>query len=426
MIPKIFQTLAIGPIGVIGETTMKTLEFTRDAISNSLHWSGESLEFVSSFLVFWEEGKRSMEETGQNLKKSSAETRQKIEGTIENTVALFKGTLENLKIWERTTDQLITQNRVLSSILGSSMDDKIRLTTIDMSFRDNNEDVSTENVVKRFMESGKKEIIVYVQGLFTDESLWKDRRIKLKNRKVLSRGLSEYLEKKNYFPVFLRYNHGLHISENGTKLLKLFRELHELLPDTKVHILSYSLGCLIMRSMLYQAKKANDRFLSNLGRVVHVASPDCGSYLEKLGFWAGFLMERTPITAVKIIGIVGNFRSDAIKDLSHGIIRREDWAATSPFFRHGKDYYFGELDGFDFYQSYAVFSLPDGPLLSWLGDGIVETKSLKYLSERVVNKLSNPESRVLEIHGANHFTILSSGKLFKWIDGIFEPLGNNS
>lgn len=77
------------------------------------------------------------------------------------------------------------------------------------------------------------------------------------------------------------------------------------------------------------------------------------------------------------------------------------------------------MDGEDFYQAYAVFALPNDPHLSWLGDGIVETKSLRYLSNKVTHLLPNPEKRILEVHGVNHFTLLNSGKLFKWLKSIF-------
>lgn len=423
MISKIFQTLAITPIGAIGEVTKKTLEFSRDAISNSLHWSGDSLDFLAQYLTFWEEGRLNLENTSKDLKEKSLASRNKIEEAIKGSVETFSHTIENLKHWEKVTDQMVAQNRVISSILGSTMDDKVRFTTIQMNWRLKSEDASTEELLQDFRRSGKTEITVYVPGLFTDESLWKNQRIKINERMVLSRGLSDYIEQWGTYSAYVRFNHGMHISENGRMLLELFRELQRNLPNTKINIVSYSIGCLITRSMLYQAKISEQGRIPNLGKIVHIAAPDMGSYLEKLGFWLGFLMEKTPITAVKVIGIIGNFRSDAIKDLSHGIIRKQDWAASSPFFRSGKDYYFGELDETDFYQAFAIFALPNEPHLSWLGDGIVETKSLRYLSSKLTYSLINPERRILEVHGANHFTLLNSGKLFKWLRSIFEPKG---
>lgn len=424
MIQKLFETIAIGPLGAIGEATEKTLEFTKNTISKSLNWSGDSLEVLSKNLAFWEEARLKLEETSKNLKLSSEEHRIKIESAIQDSVSLFEKGLKQVKFWEKTTDTLITENRVLSSILGSTMDGSVKLSKITMSFRNKGEDITTKQLVDDFLQSGDSEITFFIPGLFTDESLWRNKRVKIKERMVLSRGLGDFLDGRGYYPAYIRFNHGLHISENGTELLKLVHEINELLPDVKIHIVAYSIGCLITRSMLYQSKQDGEKRICNLGKVVHIASPDKGSYLEKLGFWVGILMEKAPVTAVSIIGKIGNFRSDAIKDLSHGIIRREDWAIQSPAERSGKDFYFGELDGEDFYQAYAVFSLPDKPALSWMGDGIVEVESLRYLSTKLTHQLPNPTYRIQEIQGANHFTILNSGLLFRWIDQIFPRLRN--
>ncbi|HPG30809.1 MAG TPA: hypothetical protein PLQ81_08500, partial [bacterium] len=113
----------------------------------------------------------------------------------------------------------------------------------------------------------------------------------------LSRGLSDYIEQWGSYSAYVRFNHGLHISENGRLLLELLRELRSQLPNVKLHFLSYSIGCLITRSMMFQAKESSEGSLKGLGKIVNIASPDMGSYLEKLGFWVGFLMEKTPITA---------------------------------------------------------------------------------------------------------------------------------
>ncbi|MCC5814654.1 MAG: hypothetical protein JJT78_07855 [Leptospira sp.] len=338
---------------------------------------------------------------------------------LEDSLNFFNEGMKHVKHFTKMTEETITQNRVLSSVVGATMDGKMFFTTMNMSWRINGSDVTTKELVEDFKKSNDKDIILYIQGLFTDESLWKNKRIKVKERNLLSRGVADYLEGRGYYPAYVRYNHGLHISDNGEKLLRLVRELRKELPDVKIHIIAYSLGSLITRSMFYQAKNSNEGMIENLGKIVCVASPDKGSYLEKFGFWIGFLMEKAPITAVSVIGRVGNFRSDAIKDLSHGIIRKEDWTLVSPFFRGGREYYFGELDGQDFYQAYGVFALPHDPKLSWMGDGIVEIHSLRYLSTKTIYKNENPENRILEVHGANHFTVLSSGKLFKWMDGLF-------
>lgn len=414
MIRSLFENFARVPLGVIGSATQKTLEFTRDTVANTLDWSGEGLEFLARHVSFWEEARLGLTETGKHLRESSSAHRENLESAISDTVRTFRDAFQQIHDWEKSTDQLITQNRVLSSILGSSKDGALKLSKIEMSLRLDGADISPDDFARLFRGSQAKEIILFLPGLFTDEDLWIHKRVRMHKRTVVSRGLGDFLVGRGYYPGYIRYNHGLHISENGEKLAELISKLQIALPATQIHILAYSLGCLVSRSMFYHSKQVLQKPLK-LGKIIHIASPDRGSYLEKLGFWVAFLLEKAPVSALRIIGKIGNYRSDAIKDLSHGIIRKQDWEKASDFFQKEKEYYYGELDGEDFYQAYSYLSLPHRMELSWLGDGIVEMDSLRYLTERVSRTLPEPETRVLEVPGANHFTILNSGKLFRWL-----------
>jgi hypothetical protein len=164
----------------------------------------------------------------------------------------------------------------------------------------------------------------------------------------------------------------------------------------------------------------NKPWIDRFGKVISVASPNKGSYLEKLGFWLGFLLERSPNLALKVIGLIGNLRSDAIKDLSFGLIRKEErgWLATiSGYFQ---ETYFGELDHLDVYQAYALLDGIHNPLQNFLGDGIVEKQSLTYLTDKVYAKRDRQELRTKELIKENHFSILSSRKLVHWIKEVLD------
>ena len=154
--------------------------------------------------------------------------------------------------------------------------------------------------------------------------------------------------------------------------------------------------------------------------MIFISSPDGGSYLEKSGFWATVIMERAPNIAFMLLGIIGNLRSDAIKDLSHGVIREEDWNSFNYLSRYWKSHYFGELENIDCYQFYSSFGEDGSPFQEWLGDGIVELPSLTILTENVFLRKDRKELRSTNIVGNNHFTILQSGLLKKRIREIME------
>jgi hypothetical protein len=189
----------------------------------------------------------------------------------------------------------------------------------------------------------------------------------------------------------------------------------------KLNIFCYSIGCLVFRSTLYYAREnLSEISIKNIDKVIFISSPDGGSYLEKAGFWATFLMERAPTLAIQLIGMIGNLRSDAIKDLSHGVIREEDWNQFNYLSRYWQNHYFGELDNINCYQLYSSFGEENSILQEWLGDGIVELSSLTLLRDNVYLKKDRTQLRSTNITGNNHFTILQSGLLRKRIAEIME------
>jgi pimeloyl-ACP methyl ester carboxylesterase len=315
----------------------------------------------------------------------------------------------------------IYDNRVLSSILGSSHNSFLSLTEIKMSFRFLGKDISADDVWIDYKKSGLNKMILFIPGLFTDETLWLDRSITIDNRNILSSGLADDYRARGYYPIFIRYNHGKHISDNGKELLTLLTELIQKDPSIKLNVFCYSIGCLIFRSTLYYARETSSEIsFKNLERVIFISSPDGGSYLEKAGFWATFLMERAPALAIQLVGIIGNLRSDAIKDLSHGVIREEDWNQFNYFSRYWHNHYFGELDNIDCYQIYSSFGTEDSLFEEWLGDGIVELFSLTLLRDQVFLRKDRTNLRSTNITANNHFTILQSGLLRKTIAEIME------
>ena len=123
---------------------------------------------------------------------------------------------------------------------------------------------------------------------------------------------------------------------------------------------------------------------------------------------------------MKIVGFIGNLRSDAIKDLSHGIIREEDWKLGSQIFRYRTEHYFGELDEIDAYQAYSLAGETDNIFQSFFGDGIIEKWSIESLTDKVFNKKLNPETRTLKLLGKNHFQILNAPELIPFIEKGFK------
>jgi len=379
------------------------------------------LELLSKIQFLPLDWKENLEKSSLAVHDSTIESSKALELAIEATNEAFSKALNAMDIANRHSIDFIYDNRVLSSILGSSHNSLISLTEIKMSFRSLGKDISIEEILDGYKQSGLSKIILFIPGLFTDESLWLDRTLTIDNRNVISSGIADDYKRRGYYPIFIRFNHGKHISDNGKELLLLLSDLLNKDSSLRLNVFCYSIGCLVFRSTLYYAREnLSEISIKNIDKVIFISSPDGGSYLEKAGFWATFLMERAPTLAIQLIGIIGNLRSDAIKDLSHGVIREEDWNQFNYLSRYWQNHYFGELDNINCYQLYSSFGEENSILQEWLGDGIVELSSLTLLRDNVFLKKDRTQLRSTNITGNNHFTILQSGLLRKRIAEIME------
>lgn len=397
-------------LNVANNVTSNVLGGVKEILDKGMNWTADTLENLSDekFLQI-EDLPIYLHMAGVNLKKSAEVTIQGMNTALNSTGYAFDVARDSLDIAEDYMIETLYENKVISSILGSSHDDLISFSKIRMNFRYNNEDISPETAIDLYRKSGLSKIILYVPGLFCDEKLW----IKMAEEDT---GLSDYFFNLGYYPIYIRYNQGAHISVNGKDLHALLMKLYAVDPDLPLNIITYSQGGLVLRSALYYAKLELAPYLSKLKKVFIISSPNGGSYIEKIGFWAGMAMQASPFLLLKIIGFVGNLRSDAIKDLSHGIIREEDWRLGNQLFRYRTDHYFGELDEIDAYQAFSLASETDNLFQSFFGDGIIEKWSIESLTEKVFNKKTNPETRTLKLLGRNHFQILNAVELFQFIE----------
>ncbi|MFB5649063.1 esterase/lipase family protein [Leptospira wolffii] len=395
------------------DSSLGVLTGIRSALVGSFEWTAKSLSEISEIPSVKGTGLGDfLKETGDSLRDAGDKTDQGMSKAVEATAKAMHTALLALDDADSVVKKKLFENIPISSIVGESFAGLVTTSEIQASFRLNGKDVSHEDVLADWKSSGLAKIMICVPGLFCDESLW------TKNGET---PLSDIMRNIGYYPVFLRFNPGAHISDNGSRLLRLlhvFLDLPELSGE-QVDIVSYSQGGLVFRSALYQARQGEFDLSSRIRKAMFISSPDGGSYIEKAGFWLGLGAEVMPVFPLQVIGFIGNQRSDAMKDLSHGIIREEDWKNGSHLSRYAKDLYFGELDAMDAYQAYSLIAEEEGDWSSWIGDGIVEKPSLTLLSEIVYRKKKDPEKRVRLLTGMSHYQIIPSPELRDYFLEVF-------
>lgn len=137
-----------------------------------------------------------------------------------------------------------------------------------------------------------------------------------------------------YRPVYLRYNSGLHISENGRRLARhLERWFHAASePVTELVVVGYSMGGLLIRSACHYAEQAGYAWPRVLSQIVFLGTPHHGAPMERGGNWLQLTASRSPYGA-PLAGL-GRLRSAGITDLRHGNLLDEDWRAIDRFATH--------------------------------------------------------------------------------------------
>ncbi len=389
-----------------------TLEGVRSILTESFDWSSEQLSQLSGVPLIQNTSLAEFfSKSGESLKNAGEKTEQGLTQALTSTAKAMHIALDALDSADMVVKRTLFENIPVSSIVGESFAGLVTTSDIRASFRLNGKDVEYQEIIMDWKNSKLPHLILCIPGLFCDEGLWN------------AKGevpLSDTMKECGYYPVYLRFNPGVHLSTNAKLMLDLVENFLNS-PEVKektLDVVSYSQGGLIFRSALYQAKQKNSSFSDRIRHALVINSPDGGSYIEKIGFWLGLGAESLPILPVSILGFIGNQRSDAIKDLSHGIIREEDWIQNNQIKRYVNDLYFGELDEVNATQIYSLVTKEESKWSSWIGDGIVEKSSLTLLSDKVYRKKSDPESRVYCLFETSHYQVVIHPEIRKILSKV--------
>lgn len=160
-----------------------------------------------------------------------------------------------------------------------------------------------------FPEAGGK-LLILVHGLCMNDLQW--------TRDGHDHGamLGEAL---GYTPLYLHYNTGLSIAENGMRFDAMLASLHAAwpVPIDDITLIGHSMGGLVARNACQHAARGQKRWLGAFRHLVCMGSPHHGAPLERGGRWIDVLLGATPFASP--LARVGQLRSAGITDLRHGI-----------------------------------------------------------------------------------------------------------
>jgi pimeloyl-ACP methyl ester carboxylesterase len=201
---------------------------------------------------------------------------------------------------------------------------------LELTIRRRGRDVPTDarGLARAFPDATGK-LAVFVHGLCGTDDAWRlwppgaERR-----QPTYGARLHEEL---GYTPVYVRYNTGLHVSDNGRRLATVLDQVCSGWPTEieQVALIGHSMGGLVARSACHYGEHGENRWTGKVRHVVCLGTPHLGAPLERAANVAGWALNRFPETR-PFGDLFVNGRSAGIKDLRFGNCVEEDWCDCDP------------------------------------------------------------------------------------------------
>jgi pimeloyl-ACP methyl ester carboxylesterase len=258
-------------------------------------------------------------------------------------------------------------------------------------------------------------VAIFVHGLGETDASWRRR------AGAQGPGYGACLRRDlGHAPLELRYNTGLHISDNGRALAALLEQLHEAWPVAieEIVIVGHSMGGLVARSACHYGSVENHAWTSAVRHVFCLGSPHLGAPLEKgvnaLGWALGRVPETQPLA--NLLGV----RSAGIKDLRYGACVEEDWCDCDPDeLLTDRCHDVPLLPGARFYFVAATLSRrPGDPVSAILGDLLVRVPSAS--GEGRKRKVGFAIEDGHHVGGLTHFDLLNHPAVYDQIRAWIE------
>ena len=301
----------------------------------------------------------------------------------------------------------------LNGVLGDHLAARNNPLAIPMQFRLNGVPLAMgDQAFKQLVRQSDGKIALMVHGSCMNDLLW--------NRQGHDHGTA-LANDLGYLPVYLHYNTGLHISQNGREFANLIEVFFNQLPlPIELVIIAHSMGGLVSRSACHYGKVAGHSWLNHLLKIVFLGTPHHGASLERAGNWIDIILEISPYSAP--FSRLGKIRSAGVTDLRSGKILDEDWKGRDRFEYAGDHRSAVPLpEGLQCYTIAATTSKESSMLGDQLiGDGLVTLNSALGRHKNADLNLLFPETHQWIARDMNHMDLLNHSEVYEtikqWLD----------
>ncbi|MDX1957317.1 MAG: hypothetical protein SFU98_02025 [Leptospiraceae bacterium] len=302
----------------------------------------------------------------------------------------------------------------INGIVGDYLQNENSKLAIPFGLYHNSELISLDKKnLKEIYPNFRSKVCILVHGLCDDESTWN---YKKGSRETYGTLLEQEL---GYTHLYLRYNSGLHISENGKKFSELLETLLKQSPVTikEIVIIAHSMGGLVTRSAGSFGIQNHNSWIKKLKKVFFLGSPHEGAPLEKFGNVVTNILEIIPNPFTKLTGKIINFRSSGIKDLRFGYISESDWKEKDQdaFLKNNKNPV-QLIEGVSYYVITGTLTENPKNIFSIiLGDAMVRKPSALGKSKDAKLKIDFHEKNHKEFPGISHLKLTHHPKVYEQI-----------
>jgi pimeloyl-ACP methyl ester carboxylesterase len=303
----------------------------------------------------------------------------------------------------------------LNAVLGDFLKQRGNSLAIEMGFYADAKRVQlSPEGVSAALPAATSKLCVLVHGLGCTESVFHPplRDIELGLRVDYGALLTR---DQGFSVLYVRYNTGLHISENARELSRLLEELVACWPCalTDLVLIGHSMGGLVCRGATHYAEREQRAFLPRLSHLLCIGSPHMGAPLERASNAIASLLGLFDVAGTQVPAKILNARSAGIKDLRFGYMLDEHWTAHDPdaFLRDGRSdvpLTAGVVYGF---VAASYFTSSDDPLGKWLGDLLVSVASASGQHSDPSRQVPFQLGHVLS--GVHHQALLTHPKVYE-------------
>ncbi len=298
----------------------------------------------------------------------------------------------------------------LNGVMGDRLVESDNPLATQMSLRLNNEALNWEAMPAKALLSGK--VLIVVHGLCMNDLQWT-----VQHEDVSFNHAETLAAKVGYTPIYVRYNTGLHTSQNGQTLSNQLELLSALWPTplTEISVLVHSMGGLVTRSAVHAAQQGKRQWVNKLKNIIFLGTPHHGAPLEKAGNWVDVLLGATPFSTP--FKKLAELRSSGITDLRFGDVLDSDWQDQDRFKPKTQQEQVDREhlplpEGVACFTVAATLAAKRSLLADLLvGDGLVPLNSALGVHTDPARDLAFAKSSQLIVYRTNHMAMLGSAEV---------------